>query len=108
MSTEVKQHPKPEYIEGYIPQSLDAPHSSLQTASLWVGMFLVLVGIAASGIGIFGFASGRLGSQENGMSYLIVGAALAVTLWVIGYVLVVFGRRGVKKYRKENPMAEMH
>ena len=108
MSTEVKQAPQFEYAEGYIPQSLDAPHSSLQTVSLWLGMFLFLTGIAASGFAIFGGATAMFDTQEHGMTFLYAGIGLAVLQFILAFVFISIGRRGVKKYRKENPMAEMH
>src|SRR5690625_7965153 len=38
------------YIEGYVPSSLSAPHSSLQRTSTWLGMGLLMGTVPPAGI----------------------------------------------------------
>src|SRR5699024_12614467 len=38
------------YIEGYVPNSLSAPHSSLQRTSTWLGMGLMMGTVPPAGI----------------------------------------------------------
>ena len=69
------------YIDGYDPSSLMAPHSSLLRTSTWVGMGLVLSSLAAIGLTIFGAASS--------------------VYHISDYGLIQYGRRYYYQYRAE-------
>lgn len=89
------------YVEGYHPSSLDAPHSSLQRVSTWVGMGLVLASLAGFGTLVFGVASLLWNPAQDGMLYTIIGAVLAVVFLVVGFALIHYGRRHYRAYVKE-------
>lgn len=90
----------PEYLDGYVPSSWDAPHSSLQRGVTWLSMGLLVVAVAVMGVGIYGFAADSVDAQEHGVTIGIVG-------WIAGFVLLFasflgirIGRSGTRAYRK--------
>ena len=87
------------YIDGYDPSSLMAPHSSLLRTSTWVGMGLVLSSLAAIGLTIFGAASSVYHISDYASTYLIIGLVLAAILLVGGFGLIQYGRRYYYQYR---------
>lgn len=89
------------YIDGYDPVSLNAPHSSLQRSSTWIGMGLVLFALAGAGTLIFAFAANTVGTQPDWQLYAIIGAVLTVAALVGGFGLIHRGRRHYRKYRAE-------
>lgn len=92
------------YIEGYDPVSLAAPHSSLVRTSTWLGMGMIMSGIAATGILIYGIATGIWGtgsSDDYSQPLMIIGAILTVVFYVVGFGAVRYGRRYYRQYRKE-------
>ena len=89
------------YIDGYDPSSLMAPHSSLLRTSTWVGMGLVLSSLAAIGLTIFGAASSVYHISDYASTYLIIGLVLAAILLVGGFGLIQYGRRSYYQYRAE-------
>lgn len=89
------------YIDGYTPVSLGAPHSSLERSATWIGMGLVLVSLAGFGALIYGAATQIWGGDDHSQNFMIYGAILGVIGVAIGFVLVNIGRRGYKKYVKE-------
>ncbi|WKD62094.1 hypothetical protein CCICO_10475 [Corynebacterium ciconiae DSM 44920] len=88
------------YIEGYDPVSLEAPHSSLLKGSTWWGMGFILSSIAFSGIILFGLAAGSVDSQPEAHTYTIVGVIATAAVLLFGIALVVYGRRDYKAYVK--------
>lgn len=88
------------YVEGYDPVSLQAPHSSLLKVITWAGMGMILFSIAVSGIILFGLAAGSVGSQENAGFYTMVGVIATAAVLIIGIIMVVIGRRDYKAYVK--------
>ncbi|MGP9722617.1 hypothetical protein ACT3SZ_01195 [Corynebacterium sp. AOP40-9SA-29] len=101
LDTKGKFSASPDYLDGYVPSSWDAPHSSLQRATTWLSMALLMLGVSLMGVGIFGFAAASVDAQENGVMIGIVG-------WIIGFVLLIasfigihIGRTGTRNYRKE-------
>jgi len=91
------------YIEGYEPNSLSAPHSSLERASTWIGMGLVLTSLAGFGIMIWMAATllwgqGVATAEWNTTLFMIIGAVLAVALLVLGFGLIHRGRRFYREY----------
>jgi len=91
------------YIEGYEPNSLSAPHSSLERASTWIGMGLVLTSLAGFGIMIWMAATliwgqGVATAEWNTTLFMIIGAVTAVVLLGIGFGLIHRGRRFYREY----------
>lgn len=89
------------YIEGYTPVSLGAPHSSLERASTWTGMGMVLGGLIGVGMLLYGLATFLWGGDSYSEWFMIVGAAVAVVIMGTGFFLIHRGRRHYKKYRRE-------
>lgn len=87
------------YVDGYIPVSYEAPHSSLIRTSTWVGMGLVLTSLAGFGILIFGMASSTVGSQENWDMYAMIGAIIAAFLLIGGAAMIHSGRSSLRAWR---------
>jgi len=94
------------YIEGYEPNSLGAPHSSLERSSTWIGMGLLL-GPALAGVGIMiWMAATVMYGQGVGPSgydttlLFIIGLVIAVVGTVGGFGLIFYGRRYYREYRR--------
>lgn len=92
------------YIDGYEPNSLGAPHSSLERSSTWIGMGLVLTSLAGFGIMIWMAATliwgqGVTVAEYDTTLYMIIGAVTAVVLLVAGFGLIHRGRRYYREYR---------
>lgn len=93
------------YIDGYDPMSLNAPHSSLERGSTWVGMGMWLASLAGVGFFIFGLAlyvwPELLGSQDhNPVTIMLIGAIGFLVTAIIGYFLIRSGRKEYKAYRE--------
>ncbi|MGP6174774.1 hypothetical protein [Corynebacterium sp. A21] len=88
------------YIDGYLPASLNAPHSSLERSSTWIGMGLVLVCLFGFGMLIYGGATQLWGGDDYPQFFMISGAILGVVGVGTGFVLISRGRAGYKKYVK--------
>lgn len=90
------------YIQGYVPVSYNAPHSSLDRSTTWIGMSLLLASLAGIGAVLFGIGANSVGQQqENWMLYTIIGAVFAVVCLVLGTVLIMKGRSAYHAYAKE-------
>lgn len=89
------------YIKGYVPVSYNAPHSSLERSSTWLGMGALLAALAGVGIILFALGSRAMEAQENWMTYLWIGVIVAAVLTVGGSVLIRKGRSGYRKYAAE-------
>ncbi|WJY67199.1 hypothetical protein [Corynebacterium auris] len=91
------------YIEGYDPVSLGAPHSSLHTRKLWVGMGFILAALFGIGLSVWGVGLNLYGNgtqDQIGDTLLILGLAeVAITL-VLGFGLLFAGRKGYRQYRE--------
>ncbi|MDR7330870.1 hypothetical protein [Corynebacterium guangdongense] len=91
------------YIDGYDPMSLNAPHSSLEKGSTWVGMGIWVASLAFAGIWIHGLGMVLWGSGSvnwDPTPFLIIGGVGLISAWIIGYLLIRSGRREYKEYRK--------
>ncbi len=91
------------YIDGYEPNSLSAPHSSLERASTWIGMGLVLTSLAGFGIMIWMAATliwgqGVATAEWDTTLLMIIGAVTAAALLVLGFGLIHRGRRYYREY----------
>lgn len=94
------------YIEGYEPNSLGAPHSSLERTSTWVGMGLLLTSLAGIGIMIWIAATvvwgyGVAPAEYDTTLYFIIGLVVAIVLGAGGFGLIFRGRRYYREYRAE-------
>ncbi|WP_304324525.1 hypothetical protein [Corynebacterium frankenforstense] len=91
------------YIEGYDPVSFAAPHSSLVRSRTWIGMGMVLAGLAPLGMLLWvGAMQTRSASFEfPTTTYLIIGIVLAVIALGVGSFLIYSGRSKYFQYRKE-------
>lgn len=92
------------YIEGYEPNSLGAPHSSLERTSTWVGMGLLLTSLAGVGIMIWIAATvvwgyGVAPAAYDTTLYFIIGLVIALVLGGGGFFLIFRGRRYYREYR---------
>lgn len=92
------------YIEGYEPNSLGAPHSSLSRNVTWVAMGLILASLFGFGIAVWGAGAMAFGfgSQTHDLAQrlLILGVAeMAITL-IAAFVLISIGRKDYKAYLK--------
>lgn len=91
------------YIDGYEPMSLNAPHSSLEQGSTWVGMgiwmaSLAFVGVFLHGLGMILWGSGSVNWGPT--PFLIIGGVGTIVGFILGYVLIRSGRKNYKAYRK--------
>ena len=58
MANAVKRYQGEErFVDGYVPQSMNAEYSSLHKSITWIGMGLMLASLAAWGTFIFGLAT---------------------------------------------------
>lgn len=92
------------YIEGYEPNSLGAPHSSLERTSTWLGMGLLLTSLAGVGIMIWIAATvvwgyGVAPAAYDTTLYFIIGLVIALVLGGGGFFLIFRGRRYYREYR---------
>jgi hypothetical protein len=100
LDTKGKFSASPDYLDGYVPSSWDAPHSSLQRGVTWLSMGLLVAAVAIMGIGIFGFAAHSVGAQEHGVTIGIVGWVAGVVLLLASFLGIRIGRSGTRAYRK--------
>ncbi|AGP31685.1 hypothetical protein [Corynebacterium terpenotabidum] len=100
---EVKTPGELDYLDGFVPSTFDAPHSSLQRSATWIGMGLILVSLAGFGTFVYGFAAGSdTTSPMADEGYLIgwIGLAAALLAFILGGVCVRIGRRNYRAYTK--------
>lgn len=91
------------YLDGFVPSTFDAPHSSLQRSSTWIGMGLILVSLAGFGIAIYGFAVNAdtyAIVKDTGVTIGIVGLIIGVVLAIAGATSIHIGRKGYREYTK--------
>lgn len=117
------------FVDGYVPQSMNAEYSSLHRSMTWIGMGLWLASLAAWGAFIFGLATmgmdsnaaheagvvayneaaPTMGGQNpsadpgsfNPSLFLWGGLITAIVMDVIGLFLIIAGRKQYLAYRKE-------
>ncbi|WP_291313307.1 hypothetical protein [Corynebacterium sp. UBA2622] len=90
------------YIEGYDPVSLGAPHSSLHTRKLWIGLGLILAALFGIGLAVWGAAAHLWGSGSQvdlSNRLLVLGLVEVALTLILGVVLISTARRGYKEYR---------
>lgn len=105
-SIEYQDHPvydqggiEASYVEGYVPVSYEAPHSSLHKSITWIGMGLVLASLAGFGTLVFGLGAMSAGSQDNWDMYAMIGGVLAAVFLIGGFGAIAAGRKDVKAWR---------
>nr|WP_120490938.1 hypothetical protein [Corynebacterium lactis] len=123
-----KRYPGEEhFVDGYVPQSMNAEYSSLHRSITWIGMGLVLASLAAWGTFIFGLATTIYSDTSNaahshgviangemdytnftnqwtnfdGSLFMWAGLILAIVMTVAGFTCISIGRRAYKAYKKE-------
>lgn len=102
MSLAPELHMEKNYVEGYVPSSLDAPHSSLHRSITWVAMGSILVSLAAFGFLVYGLATNIAGTQEYGVEFAIAGAIAGVVLLFGGFLMVHIGRKNYREYKERS------
>lgn len=90
------------YTEGYVPSSLDAPHSSLQRTLTWVGMGSILVAVYGFGIMVWGLSSMQSDYRNDGTEFAIAGAIIGCVFLFGGFILVHMGRKNYREYKKRS------
>lgn len=88
------------YKEGYVPSSLDAPHSSLQRSLTWLGMGLILASMAGLGTMMWGLSSMFNDYRTDGQVFAIAGAVMGFGLLFLGFILVHVGRKNYREYKE--------
>src|SRR5699024_10659058 len=93
------------YIEGYVPNSLSAPHSSLQRTSTCLGMGLMRGTLPPARILIWRLSvsvePAGLQSAEQHQPLLCIGIISTVLVGAIASFLIWYGRRYYRQYRAE-------
>lgn len=118
-ANKIERYPGEEhFVEGYVPQSLNAEYSSLHRTSTWVGMGMILASLAGWGIFIFGLSvtifdthsshttgyidtSGQIvgaGGDFNSQAFLWGGLIMALVLDIGGWLMIHLGRKEYRKY----------
>lgn len=91
------------YVEGYIPSSLAAPHSSLLTTSMWVGMGLLMGTLPPAGIIIWALSvmsePAGLQSAQQHQTLLWIGIVATIIIGVVAVFLMWYGRRFLRQFR---------
>ncbi|WP_448851690.1 hypothetical protein [Corynebacterium sp. 335C] len=116
-ANKVERYPGEEhFVEGYVPQSLNAEYSSLHRSSTWIGMGMILASLAGWGTFIFGLGvtvwgthdshtqgvigrSGEIiqaGGDFNAQLFLWGGLIAALVLDIGGWLMI---RKGRSEYR---------
>ncbi|WP_288801945.1 hypothetical protein [uncultured Corynebacterium sp.] len=88
------------YMEGYVPSSLDAPHSSLQRSLTWLGMGFILASMAGLGTMMWGLSSMLNDYRTDGQVFAIAGAVMGFGLLFLGFILVHVGRKNYREYKE--------
>lgn len=114
------------FVDGYVPQSLNAEYSSLHRSITWIGMGLILASLPFWGTFVFGLATtvfadeteashshGYLaenaanysdytgGLDFSGSVFLWGGLIAAICFVIAGICCIKVGRRAYKAYLKE-------
>lgn len=122
-STAKRYRGEEHFVDGYVPQSLNAEYSSLHRSATWIGAGMWLASLAAWGCFIFGLAvSGMdttsahevgavafgepgytppLGQDFNPSLFLWGGLITAIVMDVAGFLLILNGRKQYLAYRRE-------
>lgn len=120
-STAKRYRGEEHFVDGYVPQSLNAEYSSLHRSITWIGAGIWLASLAAWGTFIFGLAvtlmdsttAHEIGSIAYGATEYTPGDAFdpALFMWggliaaivmdVIGFLFIWRGRKQYLAYRRE-------
>ena len=99
MSLAPELHVEKEYLDGFVPSSFDAPHSSLMRSKTWIGMGCILASLAGFGMLSFGLGGTVAGKQPLATEYAIGGAVMGFGLLFLGFFLIHLGRKNYKAYK---------
>lgn len=91
------------YMEGFVPSTFDAPHSSLHRSATWIGMGLILVSLAGFGTFVYGFGAGTDDTSpmaDSGVTIGVIGLIAGFVLLFAGFFLVHLGRANYRAYKK--------
>lgn len=122
-STAKRYRGEEHFIDGYVPQSMNAEYSSLHRSATWIGAGLWLASLAGWGCFIFGLAvmnmdttaahevghvafgdTVRTASEAGSFnpSYFMWGGLIAaIVMDVVGFLLILAGRKQYLAYRRE-------
>ncbi|WP_295629480.1 hypothetical protein [uncultured Corynebacterium sp.] len=123
-STAKRYRGEEHFIDGYVPQSLNAEYSSLHRSLTWIGAGLWLASLAAWGTFIFGLAgmfmdsnaANEVGHVAYGDSVYDVtppassfepswfmwgGLIVGIVMVVVGLLCIIAGRKQFLAYRRE-------
>ena len=93
------------YLDGFVPSTFDAPHSSLQRSATWIGMGLILVSLAGFGAFVYGFGVGSDDTSPMAADGTVIGIAGLIVGFVLlfgGFFLVHMGRANYRAYKKDS------
>ena len=91
------------YLDGFVPSTFDAPHSSLHRSATWIGMGLILVSLAGFGTFIYGFGVNSDTTSpmaDDGSMIGIIGLIAGFVLLFAGFFCVHAGRKNYRAYTK--------
>lgn len=122
-STDKRYRGEEHFIDGYVPQSMNAEYSSLHRSATWIGAGMWLASLAAWGCFIFGLAVMMMdsttahevgsvvlgdpgyvpsgGDAFNPSLFMWGGLITAIVMDVVGFLLIVAGRKQFLAYRRE-------
>ncbi len=122
-STAKRYRGEEHFVDGYVPQSMNAEYSSLHRSATWIGAGLWLASLAAWGCFIFGLAvmgmdsttaheAGHValgdpgyhpsgGGPFNPSLFMWGGLITAIVMDVAGFILILVGRKQYLAYRRE-------
>ena len=101
------------FVDGYVPQSLNAEYSSLNRSLTWIGMGFFLSSVVGIGTFIFGLAvlnsgdSSRMAlsaaatSNVNASALMWSGLLIAVVFIAVGYTCIRLGRKNYREYKRK-------
>lgn len=103
------------FVDGYVPQSLNAEYSSLNRSLTWVGMGLFLATLTGLGTFVFGLAvklsdddsraalsaAAATGSGINADAFIWAGVLMTLVFAAVGYACVRLGRSNYHAYKKK-------
>ena len=112
-STAKRYRGEEHFIDGYVPQSMNAEYSSLHRSATWIGAGLWLASLAVMNMdttaaheaGHVAFGDTVRTASEAGSfnpSYFMWGGLIAaIVLDVVGFLLILAGRKQYLAYRRE-------
>ena len=102
MSLAPELHMEKHYVDGYVPASFDAPHSSLHRSITWIGMGCILSSLA--GFGFMAYAFGEMLNErhDSPVTLLIIGAVFGFGMLFTGFGCIHAGRKNYREYKERS------